>query len=169
MKSKRRNNFSKLGLLLLAISFSFTGFLFSQEDETFINIEKNCATNLGKEYMIKMGIFEDKMKEDQSINVVEILKGTRFKQEESGVFILSNFNSHSRKIILLKKVDKIKILTFSNISKSLSEFVSFLDESNFKDDDILKYLDLIKSYIISSRKKISTKKVVNSSWTICGN
>ncbi|MBZ4036687.1 hypothetical protein K6T82_18095 [Flavobacterium sp. 17A] len=128
----------------------------------------NCATKLAKEYMVKMGTIDQVPKKDLLLRSSELLKGTDFEKESNGVFLISTFNAHRRKLIVLKKENQIKLLTFNNVGESLIELISFLDDSKTSNDELLKYLDAIQVYLKYSEKTIKAgNKINNSDWLKC--
>ncbi len=81
---------------------------------------------------------------------------------------ISTFNTHRRKLIVLKKGNQIKLLTFSNLGESLTELITFLDDIKSSDDALLKYVDAIQIYLDYSKKTIKTStKIDNSPWLDC--
>ncbi|TDO78257.1 hypothetical protein EV143_103512 [Flavobacterium chryseum] len=128
----------------------------------------NCATRLAKEYMLKMGTIEQDQKQNPLLRSSELLKGTDFEKEANGVFLISTFNTHRRKLIVLKKGNQIKLLTFSNLRESLIELVAFLDDIKSSSDELLNYVDAIQTYLKYSKKTIkANNKIGDSDWLNC--
>lgn len=128
----------------------------------------NCATRLAKEYMLKMGTIELSQNRETFLRSSELLKGTDFEKETNGVFLISTFNAHRRKLIVLKKQNQIKLLTFSNVGESLIELISFLDNIKSSNDELLQYIDAIQTYIQYSNKTVkANSKISNSDWLNC--
>jgi hypothetical protein len=127
----------------------------------------NCATRLAKDYMLKMGTVEQNQKQ-YHLRSSELLKGTDFEKESNGVFLISTFSAHRRKVIVLKKENQIKLLTFSNVGESLIELISFLDDIKSNNDELLKYIDAIQTYLEYSKNTIKANtKISNSEWVNC--
>lgn len=128
----------------------------------------NCATRLAKEYMLKMGAIEQNQKQDPLLRSSELLKGTDFEKESNGVFLISTFNSHRRKLIVLKKGSQIKLLTFSNLRESLIELIAFLDDTKSSNDELLSYVDAIQTYLKYYKNTIkANNKIGDSDWLNC--
>lgn len=127
----------------------------------------NCATRLAKEYMLKMGTIENN-KKNNPLRASELLKETEFEKESNGVFLISTLSTHRKKLIVLKKGDKIKLLTFNNVGESLKELISFLDDIKSNDEELLKYIDAVQLYIQYSKNTITVNnKIENSDWLNC--
>lgn len=128
----------------------------------------NCAARLAKEYMLKMGTIAQDQKQNPLLRSSELLKGTDFEKEANGVFLISTFNTHRRKLIVLKRGSQIKLLTFSNLGESLTELIKFLDETKFSNDELLNYVDAIQTYLKYSKNTIkANNKIGNSDWLNC--
>jgi len=98
----------------------------------------------------------------------EVLTTKELESQANGVFIVSNLNAHRKKLILLKKGNEFKLLTFSDVSKSLRELLIYLDDINTGDEDLFKYLEFITAYVESSKSKIKVEKtLLDSDWISC--
>gem|GEM_PF-5184998 len=128
----------------------------------------NCATNLAHDYFIKMGISDSTHSQEMPIMFNEVLTTKELESQANGVFIVSNLNAHRKKLILLKKGNEFKLLTFSDVSKSLRELLIYLDDINTGDEDLFKYLEFITAYVESSKSKIKVEKtLLDSDWISC--
>lgn len=157
-----------LSLKIVLLFLVGTNSIHAQQSSDSLKItNENCATRLAMEYMFKMSTIEQNQKQG-TLRSSELLKGTDFEKEENGVFLLSTFNIHRRKLIVLKKGNQIKLLTFSNLGKSLTELIAFLDDTKSSNDELLKYVDAIQTYLKYSKNTIkANNKIGNSDWLNC--
>lgn len=160
-------NLVKLGLFLLIGINSLNAQVKVEPDSIKIG-NNNCATKLARDYMFKMGTIDSKGYKQKPLRSSELLKGSEFEKEANGVFLISPLTTHRRKLIVLKKGNQIKLLTFNNISNSLIELISFLRDIDTSNDELLKYIDSIQIYIESSKNTIkANNKMDNSDWIKC--
>jgi len=143
--------------------FAFAQLLSAQQ----IDKNKNCAEILAREYFFKMGISDSIRSKNMPVIFTEVLNGKEFETQTNGIFIISNFNAHRKKMILLKKGNSIKVLTFTITSSSLKEMVEFLNELKVGDEELFQYMDFLKEYVDSSKSKIVTNKIADSDWIEC--
>jgi len=129
----------------------------------------NCATELARDYMYRMYIFEnDDDFKIKSLKSEELLKKSEFESEVNGVFLISTFNSRRRKLIVLKKENQIKVLTFNDTSKSLIDIIEFFRDTKTNDEEIFNYMNAIKVYLQYSKNTIKINhKIENSDWVSC--
>lgn len=132
------------------------------------NEDNNCAEILARSYFFKMGIADSIQSQKMPVLFTEILNSKDVETELTGVFIVSNLNAHRRKLILLKNGEQLKLLTFSNVYKSLQELISFLNDIKANERDLFRYINFIQEYIESSKGKIKVpNKLDDSSWIKC--
>ena len=156
-------------LLILLIGIQTLSAQVKVESDSIKIINNNCATKLARDFMLKVGKIEGIDSKQIPLRSIELLKGTEFEKETNGVFIISTLSSNKRKIIVLKRENKIKILTFNDVSRSLIELISFLDDIKSDNQELFSYLHLIEEYIKNSKRAIkATNKIENSDWIKCG-
>ena len=130
--------------------------------------DNNCMTDLGKNYMISMGIYDSSESDKVVLRVRELLKKSKFEEKKNGVFLISNLSAHRKNLIALKKDNEIKLLTFNDISQSMLELISFLNNIETNDEDLMNYIDAIQSYIEYSKTTIKIKNTIgDSDWINC--
>ncbi|UUC44805.1 hypothetical protein [Flavobacterium cerinum] len=157
----------KIGLFLLIGTYSLNAQVKTEPDSIKFS-NNNCATKLAREYMFKMGAIDSNDSKQKPLRSSELLKGTEFEKEINGVFLISPLTTHRKKLIVLKKGNQIKLLTFKNVSNSLIELISFLRDINTSNDELLKYIDSVQIYIESSKSTIkANNKMNNSDWIKC--
>ena len=128
----------------------------------------NCATRLTREYILKMSPIEGFDSKEKPLKSSELLKGSEFEKETNGVFIISTLSSHRRKLIILKKGNQIKLLTFNDVGNSMIDLILFLKDIKSSDEKLINYIDSIQLYIQNSKKLINTNnKIGNSNWLNC--
>ncbi len=159
-----KNFILKIGVLLF-ITISSN----AQEVSDSIRIaDNNCATKLARDYMYRMGIFEKENSKVNSLKSKELLKESEFESEENGVFLISPLSSHRRKLIVLKKGNQIKVLTFNDVNKSLLELIKFFQDIKTNDEEVFKYINAVQVYLQYSKNTIKTNnKIENSDWINC--
>ena len=140
----------------------------AQELDSVKISNNNCATKLAIDYIIRMGTIDGKDYKEKTLRSSELLKGTEFEKETNGVFLISPLNKHRKKLIIIKKRNQIKLLTFNNLSDSLIELISFLHDIDTSNDDLIKYIDLVQNYIENFKKTIDSNNIIDSSdWIKC--
>lgn len=155
-------------VLLLLIGMQSLNAQVKIESDSIKLSDNNCATRLARDYMLRMGTIESVDSKQKPLRSSELLKGSEFEKEANGVFIISTLSSHRRKLIVLKKENQIKLLTFNDVSKSLIELISFLSDINSNNQELLSYVDLIQEYIKNSKSTIEVNnKIDNSDWIKC--
>lgn len=154
----------RLFLIIGIIAFLFTNSTHAQnvESDSIRIVSDNCATKLANQYLRE----SVKGTLNKSFKSYELLKKTDFEREINGIFIVTALTSHSKKAIVLKKENRIKLLTFNNTSNSLIELVSFLRDINTTDDKVIEYVDSILIYLKSSNG-IKFNTLNNSDWLDC--
>lgn len=138
------------------------------ESDSIKIINNNCATKLARDFMFTMEKIEGIDSQQMPLRSIELLKGTEFEKEKNGIFIVSTLSSNKRKLILLKRENRIKILTLNDVSKSLIELISFLNSINSSNEELFSYLNLIEEYIKDSKNAIkASTKVKYNDWIKC--
>jgi hypothetical protein len=159
---------NKYFIILLIVLFSGKTLNAQVESEVIKITDDNCATNLGKNYMVKMGIIDSSEINKRGLRVREILKRSKFEEEKNGIFLISNLSAHRSNLILLKRSDEVKLLTFCDISHSMLELISFLDNIGTNDKDLVNYIDTIMEYISTSKQTIKIRfDLIDSDWILC--
>lgn len=164
---KRMANFNLKILFLFFIGINSLNAQIVESDSIRIS-NNNCATRFVRDYMFKMGIFEKNDTKEKPLNSRELVKGSEFEKEVNGVFLISPLSAHRRKLIVLKKEDKIKILTFNDVSTSMIDLISFLRDIKSSDEDLYNYINAIQTYLRYSKNTIkNSTKIDNSDWLRC--
>ena len=160
-------NFVKIVLFLLIGLHSLNAQVKKESDSIKIS-NNNCATKLARDYIFKKGTTDSKDYKQKPLRSSELLKGTEFENETNGVFLISPLTKHRKKLIILKKGNQIKLLTFDNVGNSLIELISFLRDIDTNNEELFKYMDLVKVYIENSKNTIKVNNEVgNSDWIKC--
>ncbi|MDP3441876.1 MAG: hypothetical protein Q8T08_03365 [Ignavibacteria bacterium] len=110
---------------------------------------------LVKEYLINNGEIKDGGK--SSVYAFELLKSNKIKDNNCGIFRIGTFSDHG--LVYLFLIDKDKngylFLDFKDLSKTIEDVLTFLDNSNcnFTDKKKLAYLrKVIEIYTINKYK-----------------
>lgn len=126
-----------------------------------------CITEKAREFLIEIDQF-NKEKNQIGAILVEIKDKTSIGYAKNGVYFLTTTTSHTKKYLVLKKDTQFKIITFKNLTKSLLSIVSFLEEINATDKEIVEYMERLSFILNRNRKSIYNPKITeDSEWMIC--